>query len=378
MILLKNVLSYTMAKLSIDIEKALSLTNNVKEFVEYLYGLDYRESGPYFLLSYTIGKSIAYNPFSDLCRGIILEKETNKVVCRPFDRFYNLGEIDNTNIDWNKAKIFEKVDGSLVKVWYSELENKWMTSTASTIVTNNKYGFNLHKLISLAFKTDYLQYFEDHLDKENTYMFEVATPNNVVVIRYDKPRFVYLAARNTKTGKYIDNREEMSKLFDVPKEYNFSSLEECKYTANNLPDDDEGYIVYENNIPVAKIKSPAYVAIHHIRGEGLNGYKKLYQLYVSNEYSEFLTYFPEYKDKFNEFHDALKNLFSKVNLKFNEFKHLERKEFSSAVKDYKYKGFLFALYNKQVPDPEYYFKNCLLQTTAIEILKSFNISIELG
>lgn len=57
--------------------------------------------------------------FSDLIvqesRGIILEKNTWKIVCHPFHKFFNYGETNAYNIDLSKSYVMEKVDGCLDK-----------------------------------------------------------------------------------------------------------------------------------------------------------------------------------------------------------------------------------------------------------------------
>ena len=51
-------------------------------------------------------------------RGIILDTEYNQVVCWPFRKFANFGESYADEIDWSTARVEEKLDGSIVKLWY--------------------------------------------------------------------------------------------------------------------------------------------------------------------------------------------------------------------------------------------------------------------
>src|SRR5215469_13627202 len=63
-------------------------------------------------------------------RGIILYNNptTNdwEIVCRPFPNFTTerfTHDIDkNFEFDWRSARVFEKIDGSLVKLWYHDNE----------------------------------------------------------------------------------------------------------------------------------------------------------------------------------------------------------------------------------------------------------------
>ena len=52
-----------------------------------------------------------------------------------------------------------------------------------------------------------------------------------------------------------------------------------------------------------KIKNPAYVAAHHLRGEGLTE-KRVLDLIIMNETDEYLSIFPEDKVKFDPYMTA--------------------------------------------------------------------------
>jgi hypothetical protein len=45
------------------------------------------------------------------CRGIVLEKDTWKVMSLAFIKFFNSGEGNAAKIDWKTAKVLEKLDG---------------------------------------------------------------------------------------------------------------------------------------------------------------------------------------------------------------------------------------------------------------------------
>ena len=66
-------------------------------------------------------------------RGIILREKVWKVVCRPFDKFFNYGEqfSDVRLIDWEHVYVQQKVDGSLIKIWYDF--GRWHISTNGSI-----------------------------------------------------------------------------------------------------------------------------------------------------------------------------------------------------------------------------------------------------
>ncbi len=52
------------------------------------------------------------------------------VVCWPFDKFFNVQEQYAADIDWKDARVLEKIDGSMIKLfWYKDA---WRFATSST------------------------------------------------------------------------------------------------------------------------------------------------------------------------------------------------------------------------------------------------------
>lgn len=63
------------------------------------------------------------SPFNEkiVCqaRGIILDEAANwQIVSYPYDKFFNHGEQYAAAIDWNSAKVYDKLDGSLMVLYY--------------------------------------------------------------------------------------------------------------------------------------------------------------------------------------------------------------------------------------------------------------------
>ena len=79
----------------------------------HLYALSYRDNSVFYSKKYA-GSDTTRAALQ--CRGLILRKDTNQPVCVPFYKFFNLGEEQAHAIDWGTASVYEKVDGSLIKV----------------------------------------------------------------------------------------------------------------------------------------------------------------------------------------------------------------------------------------------------------------------
>lgn len=65
--------------------------------------------------------------------GTIIQKDTNKVVCYPFSKFFNAREHHAAELDWSTAVFTEKLDGSLIKLYFLEAETQWVVATNNTV-----------------------------------------------------------------------------------------------------------------------------------------------------------------------------------------------------------------------------------------------------
>lgn len=303
------------------------------------------------------------HPIVRECRGLILQKDTLKVLCRPFDRFFNAGEAPETvdDFDISRAIAFEKVDGSLIKVWFNPQTNWWEVATRGTAFAETEVnGFNLtfRDLVDKALGFD--DHFEfdikcrEKLSKDTTYLFELASLENRVVTRYDGTTLWYLGARNTETG------EDLTSYTDVMlsatgigakeiKHYSFDTLEHALEASKGLKDLQEGYVLFDKETHKRiKVKSPAYVAVHHLRGEGLNP-KRIKQLVLTNEQDEYLKYFPEDIDMVLPYVDKLARLEVDMVSCYKRNEGIEdQKAFALAVKDEVYSSVMFQARQKGI------------------------------
>lgn len=312
------------------------------------------------VLNYNQIDSPKTHPIVMECRSLILEAGTLNIVSRSFDRFFNYGEALNVmpEIDWSKARAYEKVDGSLIKIYNHK--GHWYISTKGTAYGDSDcmgYGVTFQELVwkALDCKNDYefqQKCRENDLFEVFTYIFELTSVENRVVKRYDGYKLHYLAARSNSHGYYVTKCELVTALrFGAleTKFYEFNTVEECLRTARELKDLDEGYVIYQDGVPIAKVKSPAYVAVHHIRGEGLNP-KRIMQLVLVNEQDEYLTYFPEDRDVFTPYVKAKSGLDIDMFDAYNRLEMIEdQKEFALKAKNFPFSAALFKARASKIP-----------------------------
>lgn len=313
------------------------------------YCLKVKRDDGYIILSYNQLESDFYNPIVRECRGLIIEEATMKPVCVPFYKFGNYGEGYVPDIDWGTARVQEKVDGSLIKVWHHNGE--WRVSTNGTI---NAYKCPLGladyvRMVECPYET-FGQLFDEaargawldieQLDKANTYMFELVSPYNKVVVNYGTIDIYHIGTRNNETLEELNVDIGVKK----PKNYSLHTLEDCVEAASKLTFNEEGYVVVDGNWNRVKIKSPAYVAVHHLKGNDQLNIKGVIDMMKANETEEFLSYFPEHKKEFDFVRERIELFIYCLEREVEKIEnetYETQKDFALAVKDKPFSGYYF-------------------------------------
>lgn len=318
---------------------------------------DYPEEG-IVVLNYDQIESPKTDPIVMECRGLILDYHGN-ILARPFDRFFNLGEAPETQAKLNmlEAVAYEKVDGSLIKIWYNPKTAVWNIATRGTAFAESNVGDHGITFKELVYRALGVQEHEfeslanNVLNKNITYCFEVTAMENRVVTRYEGYTLHYLGARVTQTGEYCRDEQLKNALSlgakDI-KQWNFSDTKQAIDAVNHLGNLEEGFVVWQDGKPICKIKSDAYVAVHHIRGEGLTQ-KRICDLVISGEHEEYLTYFPEDRVHIEPVFQKYAALLSSIATAWKMTNTIgNQKEFALAINKLHFKSVLFTMRNHGV------------------------------
>lgn len=275
-------------------------------------------------------------------RGIILKENTLEVAAIGFDKFFNYGE-PNAPKELNYPLfVNEKIDGSLFKVWCDKEQRVWRVSTNSTI---DAFDAPLTSVLPGAPKTFGMLFFEaiygkhyssvhdmmNCADIDKTYLFEVVSPYNRVVIPYKDIDIYYLGSRNNLTGEY--DYTNPFKWMKMPSNITVYSIEALVNVARELPWTKEGYVAWDG-INRVKVKSPEYVKAHYLRTNNNLSLSRIIGVVLDNEVDELLTYCDDYADVvkwvqsiMNKYIEDLGNRVSDLDFT------LPRKEFAQKVLD---------------------------------------------
>lgn len=302
------------------------------------------------------------------CRGLILDEDSLEPVSVPFFKFGNYGESYCPEIDWESAVILEKRDGSLVKV--VKLGKDYLISTNGCI---DAFKAMMPDDVLCPYKSYgelFMKAMGDRLSllsEGYTYMFELTSPYNKVVVPYDDIEITLIGIRDNKSlQEELICDSKLKDSFLLPKRYGFRTLEECIESAHSLPYSEEGYVVLDKHFNRVKIKSLEYVNVHHLRGEGAMTEKRILDIIRQNETAEYLIYFPEYKELFSEYKRKVDDLYKAYHLMWLSFSQLEfnsRKEialFLEDAKDVYDMVFIFKMIDGKIKEPCDYFENMSL------------------
>jgi T4 RnlA family RNA ligase len=280
------------------------------------YNIKIKEDGPYIIFNYNQLSSDFSNPIVQEARGIIFRKGSwENPVCWAFNKFGNYGEGWVEDINWDTAFVSEKVDGSLIKVWW---DGKWNISTNGTI---DAFKAELNDIKMSDFGTYFIEALGNYynsfgafigtLNSDLTYMFELVGPYNRVVIPYEEPELYFIGARNKYTGEEYNCSSLMAGAlsmgrFKLPHQYPLKSLDDCIRITENFGWDQEGFVACDAKFNRVKIKSPAYVMAHFARNNNVITRKHLLNVILTNEVEEFLCYAADYKEELEKVQGLMK------------------------------------------------------------------------
>jgi hypothetical protein len=255
------------------------------------------------------------------CRGLILEKGTWNVMSLAFTKFFNSEEGNAAKIDWNTAHVLEKLDGTMIQVYWDWHANKWFAATTGTAEgegeVNNKNGTTFNDLFWDTVNNKYT-FNECLLNKGFIYVFELTTPYNIVVKPHGESSATLLTVRERETLVELSGKalEMVAVSLDIPLvksfDINAKNVGHLLKTFEGMPWSEEGYVVRDGNDNRVKVKNPAYVAVHHLKGKTAE--HNIITIVKSNEIEEFASTFPERKDELLR----LKENYDKLTVKLND------------------------------------------------------------
>lgn len=356
-----------------ELLKFMNAHNNWQELLAAEpYNIDIRQDGDYYILKYNMLLSNMALPEVLEARGSIFRQNEDGMwicVCHPFDKFFNYGEKYSAvhDIDWETATVQQKVDGSLIKIWWDREE--WHISTNGSIDAfkaecgNITYGDLVISVISN------IENFWEELDSTYCYMFELTSPYNHIVVKYEGTKLWLLGARNMLTDEEVDVECELDDI-EIPTFYSYHSLSECIAAAHKMGDDEEGYVVCDANFNRIKIKGDEYLKLHKLRGNGPLTILRIVEMWQNEVLDDFIAYYPEFKEFIDKVLNCIRHWISAAELAYGNVSSIsisgDRKSFAMNSITYLpiIRAYLFAHLDEKVDTATNYMKNMRSRTLA--------------
>lgn len=193
-----------------------------------------------------------WDEFTVMARGLILDEAAGQVVATPFPKFFNVGE-QRGDVPDLPFEAFEKLDGSLIIAFHHA--GRWRAATKGALDSEQavwaQARFDAADLSSLTPGT--------------TYLFEAVYPENRIVVRYEEPALVMLAAYDGD-GRELTYDEILATCralgWRAARRHAFASIADMVSHAATLARDHEGFVIRFSNGLRLKLKGAEYRRIH--------------------------------------------------------------------------------------------------------------------
>lgn len=268
------------------------------------------------------------------CRGLVVCTRRNRVLAWPYGKFWNYGEALAAPVDWTTARVLEKLDGSLMILYW---DDGWRVASSGHPTAGGRFAADVRTFCDAFWDlVADLKIDVEAANPDTTYMFELCDTANRVVVRHAAPRLVLHGARDMWTGRELD-LDQLGRAADrlgceLVRSFAIASADEAIAAAAALdPLAQEGFVVVDAAGRRVKIKSPRYVALHHLR-DNLSP-RRAIQLWRAGEVDELLTYFPEFADSIRPVVDAIEEIAARAAADHAAHAALpSRKDYALAVK----------------------------------------------
>jgi len=256
-------------------------------------------------------------------RGLIFDRKTRKVVCIPPEKSLHIVPFSQniTPEQWLNVDIELFVDGTMINCFHHNYA--WHISTRSFIGANCKWYSQKHFNQLFDEAKGNLEF--DKLNKEYCYSFVLMHPENRIVTEYSTADICMVHVREIRNEMYIEHNLEViqKQLNDIGIEVNIPN----KYTITK-PDDindimkamdyQKQGLVFKFNGMRSKVRNMEYDKAKHLRGNNKNIFFNYIELRQNSMIKEYLQYFPEYKDEFNNYRKMIEIITMKLHSFYKE------------------------------------------------------------
>jgi RNA ligase len=223
------------------------------------------------------------------CRGLIFDTATGNLISRPYHKFFNVGEREETNLDkinlTQPHVVLEKLDGSMIRPIPTPEGFRLGTKAGITDVAMNAEYF-------VADKPEYAKFIKSSFACGLTPIFEWCSRKNRIVVDYPDDQLILTAVRDMRSGNYIPYSQmvETGKNYDIPVVKAIAGDEtDIEKIVSHIRkwDDGEGVVIRFDNGHMVKIKADEYILRHRSK-EQINSEKNIIQVILNDSVDDMI------------------------------------------------------------------------------------------
>jgi RNA ligase len=239
------------------------------------------------------------------CRGIIFDSATGDIIRRPFHKFFNVNEREETQeyvVDLSRPHtILEKLDGSMISPFTVNGDMIWGTKMGATDVAKPVEEFVKNNPQYDKFARVCME------DEVWVPIFEWCSRKQRIVLDYKEDQLVLTAMRHLNTGAYASYGQLINAggLYNIPVVRAFEPQTDMKafieYTRGL--EDLEGFVVRFDDGHMLKLKCHWYIQIHKAK-EAILQDRNIVELILDERLDDIKAHLPiEDRDRLDQFED---------------------------------------------------------------------------
>lgn len=236
----------------------------------------YEKSEGFTVIQYQVAFEDTFPPVTDYgsavlreFRGIKFCSVTGKILARPYHKFFNIGERDESlpgEIDITKPHVvMDKLDGSMVHP--IRTHDGWLHWCTKMGVTDTSKA-----AVNTAMTPAHMDFANAAIDAGYTPIFEFVSPDpkHRIVLEYDRPQLILTGIRHMTDGVYTPINSLIFKVASsagIPVVKTFDPSNDLNDTINHVRSTEgtEGIVMAFGSGEMYKVKSEEYVRVHRVK-----------------------------------------------------------------------------------------------------------------
>lgn len=254
------------------------------------------------------------------CNGIILDKNTFKIICYTFNKCIDSNAID-VNLNYDNLYYETALEGTLIRLYF--YNDIWNLSTKKTINASKSKWLSNKSYSELFYESFTNDNCITNLNKNYCYSFIITHPENVSIVNYIIPVSYHISTRDMNTMNEI--------IINI----GFKQIDKIYIDKGMLPDilgklliDNnllyEGIILIDSNYNRQKLRTTVYNKAKLLWGNTNNRFYRYLELRKdTNLLNEYLTYINHDRCNFINYENIVFNLASDI-LNFYLNKYIDK------------------------------------------------------